>query len=67
MRGQRQGRKAWWYVLLDDDPEKIKYFIHKTQGENAGKYVVNIIDYGTVLKKGWGEEPPQEVKESMNI
>ena len=56
-----KGRPAWHYVLLDDDAEKIKEFKHKTQGENAGKYTLNLKKYGTVLRSGWGKDPPQDL------
>ena len=59
------GRPAWHYILLDDDAKKIKDFIHKTQGENAGKYAISLTNYGTVLKSGWGKDPPQDVKDWM--
>ena len=52
-----KGRPAWHYVLLQDDPEKIRDFICKTQGENTDKVTINLNHYGTVLKSGWGENP----------
>ena len=61
----KKGRPAWCYVLLDDDAEKIKEFIHKTQGENAGKYTMKYEDYGTVLMSGWGKGPSQKDKDWM--
>ena len=54
---------AWYCVLLDDDAEKIRDFTDKIQGENAGKYKVNIEDYGTILKCGLGTDPPQDAKD----
>ncbi len=57
------GRKIWRYVLLVDDPETIRIFIEKTQGELEGTLSINVTDYGVVLKSGLGEEPPQEVKD----
>ena len=64
-RGPEKGRSAWWYILLDDDPEKMKEFIHKTQGENAGKYTLNWKEYSTILRAGWGKDPSQEDKDWM--
>ena len=58
-----RGRPAWRYILLDNDADKIRDFIHKTQGENAGKYTTNMTNYGTVLKSGLGKDPPQDVKD----
>ena len=65
VRGNDKGRPIWYYILLDDDAEKIKEFIHKTQGENAGKGSINPKDYGTVLRTGWGKDPSQENKDWM--
>ena len=60
--GEYRGRPAWHYLLLVDDPETIRTFKEKTQGENAGTQNIELSDYGVVLKSGWGQEPPQEVK-----
>ncbi len=62
-RGTDGGRKAWYYVLLVDDPETIRIFKEKTQGELEGTLSIDVTDYGVVLKSGFGEEPPQEVKD----
>ena len=65
VRGYNKDRPVWYYVLLDDDAEKIKEFIHKMQGENAGKYTVDATDYGTVLRSGRGKDPKEEDKDWM--
>ena len=65
VRGEDRGRRAWHYVLVVDDEETLQIFKEKTQGENAGKHTVNVADYGQVLKSGWGEKPPNDVKEWM--
>ncbi len=58
-----RGRKAWHYILLDNDPETTRIFKEKTQGEQGGTEDANLGDYGEILKSGSGEEPPQEVKD----
>ena len=63
LRGKDQGQLAWCYVLLDDDVEKIRDFKHKTQGENTGKYTINVTEYGLVLKSGFGKDPPQDAQD----
>ena len=60
-RNKDGGRPAWHVVLLVDDPETIRIFKEKTQGENAGTQTIKIDDYGEVIKSGWGQDPPQEV------
>ena len=58
--GEDRGRPAWQYLLLVDDPETIRTFKEKPQGGN-----IDLSDYGVILKSGWGQEPPQEVKNWM--
>ena len=60
-----QSHPAWYYILLDDDAEKTRDFIDKIQGDNVGKYKVNMEDYGTILKCGLGADPPQDAKDWM--
>ena len=62
-RGTDRGRPAWHYILLDDDVEKIRDFKHKIQRENAGKYTINLEEYGVILKSGVGKDPPQDVQD----
>jgi hypothetical protein len=63
IRGNDGGRQTWRYVLVVDDQDTIDKFKELTQGENAGKHTTNMNDFGQVLKSGWGEEPPNDVKE----
>ncbi len=59
-KGSKAGRKVWHYVLLVDDPEITRIF---TQGELGGTQDKKLTDYGVILREGFGEEPPQEVKD----
>ena len=56
VHGNNRGHPAWYYILLDDDAEKIRDF---RQGEST----LSLINYGTVLKSGWGRDPPQDVND----
>ena len=58
VRGKDRSRPAWHYVLLVDDEDTIKAFHEKVK---AG--TVDVADYGEVLKSGWGENPPNEIKD----
>ena len=58
VRGKDRGRPAWHFVLLVDDEDTIKAFHEKVK---AG--TVDVADYGEVLKSGWGENPPNEIKD----
>ena len=62
VRGNNMGRPVWYCILLDDDAEKIKEYIHKMQGENRG---TNLKDYGTILRSGQGKDPSQADKDWM--
>ena len=35
-----------------------------SMGENAGKHIAILTNYGIVLKSGWGEEPTDEEEKS---
>ena len=52
-------------MLLVDDDETIGKFIEQTQGPNAGKHTIDVNNYGQVLKSGWGEQPPNDIKDWM--
>ena len=51
------GKQAWHYVLLVDDEEMIDMFNAKNSD------IIDVADYGQILKSGWGQEPPDEVRE----
>ena len=61
VRGKDKGRPAWHYVLLVDDEETIKKFHEKIK-----EGTLDVADYGQVLKSGWGEDPPNEVRDTMD-
>lgn len=63
VRGKDKGRPAWHYVLVVDDDKTIDRFVELTQGENAGHCDINIEDFGQVLKSGFGNNPPDSIKE----
>lgn len=65
IHGHENFCSAWHYVLLDDDVDKIREYLQLTQGENAGKYSLNVRDYGIILKSGWGLCPPQDIEDKI--
>ncbi len=54
---EAKGKPVWHYVLLADDEETIKEFHEKIKQGS-----LDVINYGQVLKSGWGQEPPEETK-----
>ena len=47
---------SWRYIILDDNEDKKKKFLAQ-----AKMGVVDLADYGQVLKSGWGKDPPSKV------
>ncbi len=56
VRGKAEGKPAWHYVLVVDDEEIVEMF-HKTARN------LDVADFGHVIKSGWGQDPPDHVKE----
>jgi hypothetical protein len=54
----KEGRDAWWYVLVD--APKLEAFYRAM--ESGG---VDLADYGKIVKSGYGDEPPSIVKQEM--
>ena len=58
IRGNDGGRPAWYYVLVVDEQDIEDKFLEKVASHH-----VDLTDYGQVLKSGFGEDPPNDVKE----
>ncbi|XP_077977942.1 uncharacterized protein LOC144433508 [Glandiceps talaboti] len=58
VRGTDRGKRAWHYVQVD----RMKYplFMKNTNGGS-----LDVVEYGNVVKSGWGEEPPTSVREEI--
>ena len=62
-KGMDGDKPAWHYVLLVDSDDIILDYVEKTQGEQAGKSTIDVSNYGIILQSGFGEKPPQHVKD----
>ncbi len=62
VRGKDHGRKAWHYILVVDDEETIDSFLDMVKSGN-----IDVADYGQILKSGWGQDPPDEVKKWIEM
>lgn len=51
---------SWHYIILDDNEDKKKKFLAQ-----ARIGVVDLADYGQVLKSGWGKDPPSKVAKEI--
>ena len=63
VRGEDRGRPGWHYVLLSsgDEEYRAKYKAQVATGND-----INLDDWGYVLASGWGEDPPQSIKDKIN-
>lgn len=59
VRGNDRGRKAWHYVLVDE--ERMEQFL-----QDANCSSMDVAKYGRVLRSGWGEDPPQHIRDSID-
>ena len=57
--------QRWYYVLLDDDPEKIREYKRLVQDQGR-ENTINLASFGTILKSGWGRNPPPRVINEMD-
>ena len=58
MRGKDRGKPAWHYVMVVDDDETLDKFRTEVKKGN-----LDLADYGSLIKSGWGKDPPTEVRE----
>ena len=58
VRGLDRGRKAWHYLLVDED--KLDAYNAIFSDESRPRF--DCAKYGKVLYSGWGEEPPKDIK-----
>ena len=59
VRGKDRGEPAWHYVLVAKDLEPL--FLRRTKGGS-----LDVADFGLVLTSGWGKDPPEAVRKSIN-
>ena len=56
--GKDRGRPAWHYVMVEKS--LLGLFLKRTNGGS-----LDVGDFGTVVKSGWGENPPESTKEEI--
>ena len=61
VRGKDHGRPVWHYVLVVDDEDTMHEFLEKIK---SGQ--VDVADYGRVLHSGWGDDPPNDIRERLD-
>ena len=61
-RGKDRGRPVWHYILVDED----KFEVYAAMFRNGATVPhINLVEYGKVLESGWGENPPEDIKEKI--
>ena len=59
VRGKNRGKLAWYYVQVEK--ALLPLFLRRANGGS-----LDVADFGLVLKSGWGEDPPENVKKNIN-
>ncbi|XP_013402461.1 ankyrin-3-like [Lingula anatina] len=59
VRGNDKERPAWHYVLVKR--KLLADFLVKIKGK-----MIELEDYGKVLSSGWGEDPPDDIRQKVN-
>ena len=62
INGIHRGDPAWWYILLEDDD----YIQNSYEAVMATGGSIDFTKYGQILKSGFGEDPPKDVKAKIN-
>ena len=60
VRGKNRGQLAWRYVHVEK--ALLPLFLRRVNGHGG----LDVADFGLVLKSGWGEDPPENVKKNIN-
>ena len=64
VRGNDRGRQAWRVVLLSSKSEEYKeQFLEKLKSSTVDA----VPNWGYVIESGWGEDPPQSIKDKVSI
>lgn len=58
VKGSDYGRKAWYYILVDED--KVSTFLN-----DINDHTVYLEKYGEILFSAYGEEPPKEITDQL--
>ena len=55
---ENRGRDAWWYIRVENS----KFELYKIQIETG---TINLPEFGEILFKGFGKEPPEDIKKKI--
>ena len=63
LRGKDRGRKAWHYLLVDED----KLDTYNALFSDGNRPSIDCAKYGKVVYSGWGEDPPKDVLRKIEL
>jgi len=58
VKGKNDGSDAWYYIMVD----KLKVSLYEKDVDGD---FIKLGKYGKILYSGWGEEPPEEIKDKI--
>ena len=58
VKAEDGGNPCWYYLQL----EKTKLILFKARGRTDS---LKLTDYGTILYSGWGDAPPEDIKQKI--
>ena len=56
--GKAEGQEAWWFILVR--PDALAAYEAAMQTDR-----LDLADYGTIIKSGWGPPPDMDAREAM--
>jgi hypothetical protein len=60
VKGVRDQRRCWYYVM--SDKVKMPILIRKCNNQEPN---LNVESFGSIIKAGWGEEPPAYIQDKI--
>ncbi len=60
VRGDNNGKAVWHYLQVENKA-KLPLFLQNIKSDH-----IDVADYGTVLYSGWGENPPEDIINTIN-
>ena len=62
VRGTDRGRPAWFFIIRSSGDEE---HVAQYNAQFATGDTMNLADWGYVVASGWGEDPPQSIKDKI--
>ena len=66
VRFKDQGRPAWCYLMLEDNIDIQSNFEAQFAEDSTYTGTIDLTNYGKILASGFGENPPNDIKDKIN-